>query len=52
MYRVDYSHAETKAKFGHDPREFNMLTKEFVDNGQGRVAGDGVDEEGRAEGAK
>jgi glutamate synthase (NADPH/NADH) small chain len=39
VYRVDYSHAETKAKMGHDPREFNMLTKEFVDNGQGRVAG-------------
>jgi NAD(P)H-dependent glutamate synthase small subunit len=39
VYRVDYSHAETKAKFGHDPREFNIMTKEFVDNGQGRVAG-------------
>jgi NADPH-dependent glutamate synthase beta subunit-like oxidoreductase len=39
VYRVDYSHAETKAKMGHDPREFNMLTQEFVDNDQGRVAG-------------
>jgi glutamate synthase (NADPH/NADH) small chain len=37
VYRVDYSHAEAKAKFGHDPREFSILTKEFVDNGQGRV---------------
>jgi NADPH-dependent glutamate synthase beta subunit-like oxidoreductase len=39
IYRVDYSHAEIKAKFGRDPREFNILTKEFVDNGRGRVKG-------------
>jgi NADPH-dependent glutamate synthase beta subunit-like oxidoreductase len=39
IYRVDYSHAEAKAKFGHDPREFNILTKEFVDDGRGRVKG-------------
>ncbi|HEY4234945.1 MAG TPA: glutamate synthase subunit beta [Lacipirellulaceae bacterium] len=39
VYRVDYSHAETNAKFGHDPREFNIMTKEFMDDGQGRVAG-------------
>ncbi|MEX2317338.1 MAG: glutamate synthase subunit beta [Pirellulales bacterium] len=39
VYRLDYSHAETKAKFGRDPREYNILTKEFVDDGQGRVKG-------------
>ncbi len=39
IFRVDYSHAETKAKFGHDPREYNILTKEFVDDGRGHVAG-------------
>jgi NADPH-dependent glutamate synthase beta subunit-like oxidoreductase len=39
LYRIDYSHAETKAKFGHDPREYNILTKEFVEDGQGRVKG-------------
>jgi NAD(P)H-dependent glutamate synthase small subunit len=39
IYRLDYSHGETKAKFGRDPREYNILTKEFVDNGQGRVKG-------------
>jgi NAD(P)H-dependent glutamate synthase small subunit len=39
IYRVDYSHAETKARFGHDPREYNILTKEFVDDGNGRVKG-------------
>ena len=39
IFRVDYSHAEVKAKFGHDPREYNILTKEFVDDGNGRVKG-------------
>jgi NAD(P)H-dependent glutamate synthase small subunit len=39
IYRVDYSHAEAKAKFGSDPREYNILTKEFVDDGHGRVCG-------------
>jgi NAD(P)H-dependent glutamate synthase small subunit len=39
IYRVDYSHAETKAKFGHDPRAFNILTKEFVNDGGGHVKG-------------
>jgi NAD(P)H-dependent glutamate synthase small subunit len=39
VYRVDYSHAEAKAKFGDDPREFNILTKEFVDDGRGHVMG-------------
>jgi NAD(P)H-dependent glutamate synthase small subunit len=39
IYRVDYSHAEAKAKFGVDPREYNILTKEFIDDGQGRVSG-------------
>jgi NADPH-dependent glutamate synthase beta subunit-like oxidoreductase len=39
VYRVDYSHAESKAKFGHDPREYSILTKEFVDSGQGHVKG-------------
>jgi glutamate synthase (NADPH) small chain len=39
VFRVDYSHAETQAKFGRDPREYGILTKEFVDNGQGSVKG-------------
>jgi glutamate synthase (NADPH) small chain len=39
VYRVDYSHAEAKARFGDDPRAFNILTKEFVDDGHGRIAG-------------
>jgi NAD(P)H-dependent glutamate synthase small subunit len=39
IYRVDYSHAETKARFGQDPRAYNILTKDFVDNGSGHVKG-------------
>ncbi len=39
IYRVDYSHAETAAKLGDDPRQFNVLTKEFIDDGNGRVSG-------------
>jgi glutamate synthase (NADPH/NADH) small chain len=38
IYRVDYSHAETKAKLGADPREYNILTKEFVGE-NGRLIG-------------
>ncbi len=37
IYRVDYSHAETEAKFGDDPRAYAVLTKEFVDDGNGHV---------------
>ncbi|QEG37646.1 glutamate synthase subunit beta [Bythopirellula goksoeyrii] len=39
VYRVDYSHAETKARLGADPRQFNVLTKEFIDDGNGRISG-------------
>jgi NAD(P)H-dependent glutamate synthase small subunit len=39
IYRIDYSHSEAKAKFGDDPREYNVLTKEFVSDGGGRVTG-------------
>jgi glutamate synthase (NADPH) small chain len=30
VFRVDYSHAEVKARTGNDPRAYNILTKEFV----------------------
>ena len=39
IYRVEYGHAESSTKFGQDPREFNILSKEFIDAGNGRVAG-------------
>jgi len=39
VYRVDYSHAETEARLGDDPRQYNVLTKEFVDDGNGKLSG-------------
>ncbi len=39
IFRVDYGHEESKEQFGNDPREFCVLTKEFIDDGNGNVAG-------------
>jgi len=39
VFRVDYGHAEIEAKFGKDPREFCILTKEFVGDAAGHVTG-------------
>jgi NAD(P)H-dependent glutamate synthase small subunit len=39
IHRVDYGHEESKEKFGRDPREYGILTKEFIDDGNGNVAG-------------
>jgi glutamate synthase (NADPH) small chain len=39
LFRPDYSHAESKQKFGRDPREYAILSKEFIDDGHGNVAG-------------
>ena len=39
IYRLDYSHAENKAKNGNDPRAYHVLAKEFVGNENGQVKG-------------
>jgi NAD(P)H-dependent glutamate synthase small subunit len=39
IFRVDYGHEEVKAKFGADPRQYAVLSKEFIDDGTGAVAG-------------
>jgi NAD(P)H-dependent glutamate synthase small subunit len=39
IFRVDYGHEEVAARFGCDPRTFAILSKEFIDDGRGRVAG-------------
>ncbi len=39
VYRVDYSHAETAARLGEDPRHYGLLTKEFLADSEGRVTG-------------
>src|SRR5690606_13063208 len=39
IFRVDYGHQESAEVFGRDPREFCVVTKRFLDDGQGRVKG-------------
>ena len=39
VYRVEYGHAESAALFGKDPREYDILSKEFVRDDKGRVKG-------------
>lgn len=39
IYRVDYGHSEAAAKFGHDPRRYAILAKEFLGDDSGRVCG-------------
>ncbi|HTV47771.1 MAG TPA: glutamate synthase subunit beta [Phycisphaerae bacterium] len=37
IYRVDYGHEEAKAKFGEDPRNYCIDTKEFLGDSSGNV---------------
>ncbi|KAF2229910.1 glutamate synthase-like protein [Viridothelium virens] len=39
IYRVDYGHSEVKTHFGKDPREYCIMSKDFVDDGEGKVKG-------------
>jgi glutamate synthase (NADH) len=39
IYRVDYGHAEVKTHMGRDPREYCVMSKDFVDDGTGKVKG-------------
>jgi glutamate synthase (NADPH/NADH) small chain len=39
IHRIDYGHEESAERFGRDPREYGILTKEFIDDGDGNVAG-------------
>jgi glutamate synthase (NADH) len=39
IYRIDYGHAEVKAHLGKDPREYCVMSTEFVDDGEGNVKG-------------
>ncbi|KAI9725449.1 MAG: glutamate synthase [NADH] [Chrysothrix sp. TS-e1954] len=39
IYRVDYGHTEVKTHMGKDPREYCVMSKEFVDDGEGNVKG-------------
>ncbi|CAI4307040.1 AMM_1a_G0007290.mRNA.1.CDS.1 [Saccharomyces cerevisiae] len=37
VMRVDYGHAEVKEHYGRDPREYCILSKEFIGNDEGEV---------------
>jgi glutamate synthase (NADPH/NADH) small chain len=39
IFRTDYSHQETAARFGADPRTYCIMSKEFVGSDGGGVAG-------------
>lgn len=39
VYRVDYGHTEVKQHMGKDPREYCVMSEEFVDDGSGKVKG-------------
>lgn len=39
ILRSDYGHEEVARKFGKDPREYCILTKEFLSDGDGKLTG-------------
>ena len=39
VYRLDYGQEEAAAVFGRDPREYCVMTKRFIGNREGDVAG-------------
>jgi len=39
VFKVDYGHAEAALKYGKDPRVYEVLTKRFIDDGNGNLAG-------------
>jgi glutamate synthase (NADPH/NADH) small chain len=39
VFRVDYGHEESSAKFGRDPREYQVLSKEFLVDDAGNLRG-------------
>lgn len=38
-FKLDYGHEEVKVQYGKDPREYSILSTEFVSDGQGKVKG-------------
>jgi glutamate synthase (NADPH/NADH) small chain len=39
LYKQDYGHVESESRFARDPREYGILTKEFVGDDKGNVKG-------------
>ncbi|GIY36471.1 putative glutamate synthase [Caerostris darwini] len=41
--KIEYGHADVTAKYGEDPRQYNLLPKEFLSDSDGNVSGIRVD---------
>lgn len=39
LFKVDYGHEEVAVKWGGDPRRYNTMSKEFLQDSNGRVSG-------------
>ena len=39
IYRVEYGHGEVRQQAGKDPREYCVMSEEFIDDGEGNVSG-------------
>ena len=39
VFKIDYGHAEAAEVYGKDPRMYQVLTKRFIDDGNGNLAG-------------
>ena len=39
VLKISTSHKDAEYKYGNDPREWNILTKEFIEDGNGNVTG-------------
>lgn len=39
VYRIDYGHSEVKSQYGKDPRQYCVVSKEFVGDSSGNVMG-------------
>ena len=37
VYKLDYGQEEAKARFGDDPRTYQIMTQKFVDDGAGKI---------------
>ena len=37
-YELDYGQEEAQVKYGYDPREYSVMTKSFVDDGNGNLS--------------
>lgn len=39
VFKIDYGHAEATTVYGNDPRQYQILSKEFVSDGDGNLKG-------------